>query len=158
VEVPGEVEVDVLHRQHLGLPAAGPAALRPEHGPHGRLPEAQHRPGADPFEPLDQSDRRGRLALAERGRGDAGNDDDPAVGHVGEPVEHAEVDLRRGPPVELDLLRPQVGLGGDLLDRPEDGPLGQLEAVRGGHVGPAGGRDPLAANIEPPFRIPRSYQ
>ena len=43
VQVPGEVEVDVLHRQHLAVAAAGAAALDAEDGPQRRLPDGRRR-------------------------------------------------------------------------------------------------------------------
>ena len=43
VHVAGEVEVDVLHRHHLRIAAAGGAALDAEHGAERRLPQRQHR-------------------------------------------------------------------------------------------------------------------
>src|SRR3546814_18997385 len=43
VEVAGEVEVDVLHRHHLGVAAAGGAALHAEAGPERGLAQAHPR-------------------------------------------------------------------------------------------------------------------
>ena len=40
VEVAGEVQVDVFHRHHLGIAAAGGAALDAEAGAEGRLAQA----------------------------------------------------------------------------------------------------------------------
>ena len=42
VEVAGEVEVDVLHRHHLRMPAAGGAALHAEARAERRLAERDH--------------------------------------------------------------------------------------------------------------------
>ena len=90
VDVAGEVEVHVLHRHHLGVAAAGRAALDPEDGAERCLAETQHRPLADLAESLRQRDRRRRLSLA-GGRGrDRGDVDELAVGPVGEAVEDAE--------------------------------------------------------------------
>lgn len=47
VEVPGEVEVDVLHGDHLGIAASGGPALHAEHRPQGRLPQGGHGVFAD---------------------------------------------------------------------------------------------------------------
>ena len=47
VEVAGEVEVDVLHRQHLRVAAARRAALHAEHRPEARLAHAEDRVHAD---------------------------------------------------------------------------------------------------------------
>ena len=42
VEIAGEVEVDVLHGHHLGVAAAGGAALDAEHRAQGGLPQGDH--------------------------------------------------------------------------------------------------------------------
>ena len=39
VHIPGKVEVDILHGQHLGIAAPGGAALDAEHRPQGGLPQ-----------------------------------------------------------------------------------------------------------------------
>ena len=70
VEVAGEVQIDVLHRHHLGVAAAGGAALHAEAGPERRLAQAQHRLLADVVERVGEADRRGGLALAGRRRRD----------------------------------------------------------------------------------------
>ena len=48
VDVPGEVEVDLLHGKHLGIAPPRRAALHAETGTQGGLPQAQH--GALAFE------------------------------------------------------------------------------------------------------------
>ena len=65
VDVAGEVEVDLLHRHELRAPAAGAAALDPEHRAERRLAQAEQRALADPAERLDERDRGRRLALAD---------------------------------------------------------------------------------------------
>ena len=104
VEVAGEVEVDVLHRQDLAVAAAGAATLDAEHRTQRWL--ADRRGGADPdaIEALGEADGGGRLALAERRRGDRGDDDLPAVRAIGEALERLELDLGLVRPVELDLV------------------------------------------------------
>ena len=67
-EVAGEVEVDVLHRHHLRVAAAGRAALHAEHRAERRLAQADDRLLADAVERIAQADRRGRLAFARRRR------------------------------------------------------------------------------------------
>src|SRR5690606_32973732 len=42
VHVPGEMQVDVLHRHDLGVAAAGGAAFHAEAGPEARLAQAHH--------------------------------------------------------------------------------------------------------------------
>ena len=116
VDVAGEVEVDLLHRHHLGAPAARPAALQAEDRAERRLPQAEQRLLADRAEPLGQRDRGGRLALAESGRRHRRDRHDPAVGPAGQPVDRRELDLRGRRAVREDLvgLEPQrMGQIGD---------------------------------------------
>ena len=84
VHVAGQVEVEVLHRHDLAVTAAGRAALDAEGGAHRRLADGDRGPLADVAEGLPQPDRRGRLPLAERRRGDGGDDDVPGPGPVGQ--------------------------------------------------------------------------
>src|SRR3546814_14745532 len=79
VEVAGEVEVDVLHRHHLGVAAAGGAALHAEAGPERGLAQAHHRLLADPVEAVAEADGGRRLALAGRRRRDRRHQDELAV-------------------------------------------------------------------------------
>ena len=114
VDVTGEVEVQVLHRDDLGQAAAGRAALDPEHRTERRLAQARHRVLADHAEPLGEPDQRRRLALSGPGRRHTGDAHDLAVGPVLQAVEHRQRDLRLVAPVRLDL----VGLEpGSLRDR-----------------------------------------
>ena len=56
IEVAGEVQVDVFHRHHLGVTAAGGAALHAEHRPEARLTQADHRLPADAVQRIAQAD------------------------------------------------------------------------------------------------------
>ena len=47
VQVAREVDVDVLHRQHLAIPAARSAALEAEDGTEARLTNGRRRPNAN---------------------------------------------------------------------------------------------------------------
>ena len=79
VEVAGEMQIDVLHRHHLGIAAAGGAALHAEGRPERGLAQAQHRLLADVVERVGEADRGGGLALARRRRRDRGDQDQLAV-------------------------------------------------------------------------------
>ncbi len=61
MDVAGEVEVQVLHRDDLGVATAGGAALDPEDGAERGLAQAEDRFPADLAEALRERDRRGRL-------------------------------------------------------------------------------------------------
>ena len=82
VEVAGEVEVDVLHRHHLRIAAAGGAALDAEHGAQRRLAQRDDDVLADAAQRVAQTDRRGRLALARGGGSDRRHEDELAVRRV----------------------------------------------------------------------------
>ena len=129
VDVAGEVEVQVLHRHHLGHAAAGGAALDAEDRAERRLAQAQERVLADVAEPLRQADGRGRLALARLRRRDTGDADDLPVRHVLHPVEHAERDLGLEAAVGLELVGRQARALGDRLDRQKLGLLRDLQAA-----------------------------
>ena len=68
VDVAGEVEVEVLHRDELRVAAAGGAALDAEDGPERRLAQGEHGVDADGVHRLGEADGGDGLALAERRR------------------------------------------------------------------------------------------
>ena len=137
VDVAGQVEVEVLHRDDLAVAAAGGAALDPEHGPERRLADVDRRPVADLVEALGEPDGRRRLALAERRRRDRGDHDvlparslglearDRGEGHLG---------LRRS--VQLELVGQDAQLGGDVDDRPRRDGTRDVEVGREAHRSP----------------------
>ena len=131
VDVAGEVQVEVLHRQQLRVAAAGRAALDPEDRAERGLAERQHRVHAERVHRLGEADGGDRLALAERRRGDGGDVDDLAVGLVLEAVEQGHVvDLGLVATVELQLVLEDAGLLGDRLDGLHGGGLGDLDVAR----------------------------
>ena len=67
VQVPGKVEVDVLHGHHLGIAAAGRAALNTEHGAKAGLTQAEHGLFAQSVHGIGQAHAGGGFALARRG-------------------------------------------------------------------------------------------
>ena len=112
VDVPGQVEVEVLHGHDLGIAAAGGAALDAEGRPHAGLADD----GDDLLaqvgaEGLAQADRRRRLALAERRRRDGRHVDVMAQGPVLEPVEDVEVDLGLELAVEVEVVLAEAETG-----------------------------------------------
>jgi len=66
VDVPREVQVDVLHGQHLGVAAPGRPSLHPEARPQGRLPQADHGRMAHLRQGLGEPDGRRGLPLTRR--------------------------------------------------------------------------------------------
>ena len=73
VEIPGEMKVDVLHGDDLGISAPGGAPLQAEHRPEGRLPQGQHRLLPHPVQGIRQADAGGGLALSGLGGVDGGD-------------------------------------------------------------------------------------
>ena len=129
VEVAVEMEVDVLHRDDLRVPAAGAAALDPEHRSHRGFAKAEHDVLADPAHPLRERDRGGRLALARLRRRDGGRDDQLAVRPVREPVQDGQVDLRAVATERFEHVGRDPGRSGDLRDGPELRFLRDLESA-----------------------------
>src|SRR5262249_37050782 len=118
VEVAGEVQVDVLHRHHLGMAAAGGPALHAEAGAKAGLAQADDGLLADAIEAVAEADARRRLALAGRRRGDGGDQDQLAVRSVLQAFYELEGDLRLGRAVTIEMLVRNADLRSDLPDRP----------------------------------------
>ncbi len=73
VQVAIEVQVDVLHRQHLCPATTGSPALEAETGTQGRLAQAGNRFHTEMVQPVIQADTGCGLAFTRRGRGDGGD-------------------------------------------------------------------------------------
>ena len=69
MDVAGQVEVEVLHRDHLAVAPAGGSALDPEDGPQRRLTDGDRGPLADPVQALDQARRPSSTCLRPAGVG-----------------------------------------------------------------------------------------
>jgi hypothetical protein len=130
VEIPGQMEVDPLHRRDLGAAAARPAALEPEDGAERRLAQAKDRPLADRRETVGECDSCRRLAFAEACRRERGDQDQAAVCQLGTPFERPKRHLRREPPVELQFVRVEPRIGRHVDDLAELLTLGDLERRR----------------------------
>ncbi len=114
VEIPGEVEVDLVHGDDLGVAAAGGAPLHAEHGPEGRLANADDDLLAEAAQSLGDADGDGALALAGGGRVDAGDEDESAGGL---PLRDGlGGDLRLGLAVRQDLVGGEADFGGHVGD------------------------------------------
>ena len=132
VHIAGEVQVDVLHGDHLGITAAGGAALHAEHGPQRRLPQGDDGVFSDARHGLAQANGGGGLALA-CGRGvDGGHQDQLAVGLVLQARHGVGGDLCLVAAVQLQLLLPDAGLFGDFGNGLHPAALGDLNV--GHHV------------------------
>src|SRR5262245_39419884 len=129
VEVAGEVEIDVLHRQHLRVSTARSAALHPEHRAETRLANAQERVRADPAEGLREADRGRRLPFSGGCWIDARDEDEFPANRAGC---YVEWDLRLVFAVEVQLIGVEADLLCDVDDRPERRTLSNLD-VRQAH-------------------------
>ncbi len=157
VNVAGEVQVKVLHRHDLRVPAAGRAALDAKGGAHGGLADAGEHPVAElGAQRLGEAHGGGRLALAEGRGGDRRDVDIAGAGPLGEAVADVQVHLGLVPAVWLQVLFPEADAVGDVEDRAQRGCLGDFEVA-------LHGRSPLLrrmdhhsaqANAAPPVSWP----
>ncbi len=85
VNVAGKVQVDVLHRDDLCIPATGGAALNAENRAERRLPQRQHGLPAGRRQCVRQTDGRRRFAFPRRRRIDRRHQDQLAVRPVFQP-------------------------------------------------------------------------
>ena len=79
MEIPGEMQVQILHRHNLRITAACRSALDPEAGSKRRLTERDDRVFPKLCHGLSQSDGSGRLALSRGGRVDGCHKDQLSV-------------------------------------------------------------------------------
>ena len=117
VEVTREVEVDVLHRNDLGIAAAGRATLHAEAGAEGRLAQRHHGSSADAVEAVAKANRRRRLAFAGRRRVDGGDEDELAVRLGLQAVDVGERHLGLGVAIGDQVLLGDAEALADLHDR-----------------------------------------
>ncbi len=119
MEIAGEMKVDVGHRHHLGVAAAGGAALHAEARTERRFAQADHRLAADPVERVAEPDGGGGLALAGGRRGHRRHQDQPAVGPLRERLDIGQRNLGLEMPERLERFqRNAEPLLGQRHDRP----------------------------------------
>ena len=104
VQVPGKVEVDVLHRDHLGVAAPRRTALDPETGAQGGLAQSDADLFADLGQSIGQAHARRGLALARRRRGYRRHEDKLSVRLVLEIFEDLGLHLGLVLAVELKII------------------------------------------------------
>ena len=117
MEIASEMEVHVLHRNDLGMTAAGRAALHAEIRAERGFPDADDGPLADPVEAIAEADGRRRLALAGRRRIDRRHEDQLAVRLVRLGRDEFGRNLRLVVSVRQKLLGRYVELCADRLNR-----------------------------------------
>src|SRR5690606_12477713 len=119
-------QVDVLHRHHLRIAAAGCAAFHAETRPEARFAEADRRPAAEPVQPVAETDAGGGLTFTRRRRRHRGDEDQLPVRARVETVQKTRRELRLGWPVEVERVRRYIQPLGDLGDRQHLGGTGDL--------------------------------
>ena len=127
-EVTGEVQVDVFHRHHLRVAAAGRAALDTEHRAERRFAQADHRLLADTVKGIAQAHGRRRLAFTGRRRADGGNEDQLAVRPILDRLQVFERQLGLEVAVGHQVLVGDAELfSGDASDAVQGGLLGDVD-------------------------------
>ena len=111
VQVPGKVEVDVLHGHHLGITAAGRAALDAKHRPQRGFTEAEHGLFAQGVHGVGQAHAGGGLALTSRRGADGRHQDHLAL--LGGLMDEAVVDLGLIAAIRDDIFVRQPQRGGN---------------------------------------------
>ena len=137
MDIAGEVEIEFLHGNDLGVPAPGRSTLDPEGRTHGRLPDGGNGLLAEHTEPLHQPNGGGGLAFAERGRGDRGDIDVLAGAPAADSLEDVEIDLGGSRPVGNQLLSLDSVPSGHVGNGLRRGGLGDLEVTGNAHVLPS---------------------
>jgi len=128
VDVAGEMQVEVFHRDELRVAAAGGAALDAEDRAERGFAQSEHDLLAVLRHGLGDADGGDGLALTQWRRRDGRDVDDLGVGPGGETLEDGHVvDLGLVAAVQLEFVLEDAGLGGDLLDGFEGGSLGDLD-------------------------------
>ena len=117
VHVAGEVQVDVLRGDHLGIPAAGGAALHAKVGAKGRLADAERGLLAQAVDGVGEADGDSGLAFAAAGRRDRCDEEKLAVRLVDAVLEDGERQLGDVLAVKVDAIGIESERAGDFADR-----------------------------------------
>ena len=103
VDIAGEVQVNVLHRDDLRPASAAGAALYAEHRTERRLTHGDHRVFAYAAQPVCKADGRGGFALAGR-RGRDGCDEDEFTVTNRTLIQQGQIDLCLVPAVLFEVF------------------------------------------------------
>ena len=134
LEIAGEVQIDVFHRHHLGVPTTGRPALHAEDRAERRLAQADDGALPDAVERVTQAHGGRRLALT-GGRGvDAGDQHEAAVRPAVQRAQVRQRDLGLVAAVgHQRLLRQAQALARDVGDGTKGGGLGDLDVAAHGN-------------------------
>ena len=114
VKIAGKVEVYILHRDDLGIPAAGRAALDAEHRPQRRLAQRGERVFSAAAERIGKANGGRSLSLARGCRRDGRDENELSVRRGGLFAQQVKGDLRLVFAVRLDAGLVNPCGGGDL--------------------------------------------
>ena len=115
MKITGEVQIDILHRNDLGISAARSSALDAEHGAQARFAQGDHHVLAALRERIGQADRRGGLTLARR-RGVDRRHEHELARRMLVIAQKVVVDLRLVLAVHLEILIVDTRLLGNRVD------------------------------------------
>ena len=131
MDIAGQVQVEIFHRDDLRIPTAGRAALDAKGWSlRGLTDGGNDLPAQVGAQRLRQANRGGRLAFAQRSGCDSGYVDVLAVGLVLKALEDLELDLGLVGTVELELILADPQLGCDLNNGFQFRGLGDLDIRR----------------------------
>ena len=123
MHIASKMKIDVLHRDHLRIAAAGCAALDAEHRAERRLAQRNDSVFADLLHRLSKSNGRCRFAFAGRGGIDGCNKHKLAVRPLGKPRKDGFRKLGFKAAIRLQFLRQNAETAGDLSNRQHRGCL-----------------------------------
>ena len=153
MEVAGEMEIHLLHRNDLRVSAAGGTALHAETGAERCLANTDSGLLADGVQTVDKANRRRCLALAGRSRVDRRNQDQLAVGTALLGGDELGRQFCLVMAEREQVLRRNAELVADLLDRQFCGCAGDFNVRRGAHddgsSGSSAGTMPAGLPVNP---------
>ena len=132
MDIAGQMQVEIFHRDDLAVAAAGRAALDAEGRPLRRLTDRCYDALAQQSQSLSQAHRSRRLALAQRRRCDSRDVNVLALRPVLELFEDIEVHFGLVFAVRLDVVRAEAQRGDDLADRLQFGRLRDFQVAGDG--------------------------
>jgi len=117
MEVTGEVQVDVFHRNDLSITTTSGTALNTEARTQRRFAQRDHRLLADAVQAITEANRGRRLTFTRRGRGNGGHQDQFTVRLTLQAIQVVEAHLCLARAVLHQLFGRNAQLCTDLCDR-----------------------------------------
>ena len=117
VEIPGEMQIDIFHRQHLRITAAGRPTLHAKAGTKGWFAQADHGARAERIQRITKTNGGGGFALTSRGWVDAGDQHQGAIRAVCLGADEIQPDLGLVFAVGFQRIGRNAGPRGDIRNR-----------------------------------------